>query len=119
MNRQICVILHCYSVFQYLYLLAEYIHKLTVQPVSHFDRNQCSRLSQVLFEEWNFVDCLLLYVFNSRLAGCQTGRRSKENAQQMKEYFSTVVALRQLDFSNTTLNADILKVTVLESFAIF
>ncbi|CAG9529719.1 unnamed protein product [Cercopithifilaria johnstoni] len=48
-----------------------------------------------------------------KLAGCQTGRRSKENAQQMKEYFSTAVALKQLDFSNTTLNADILKALLL------
>ncbi|MCP9260280.1 Leucine-rich repeat-containing protein 16A [Dirofilaria immitis] len=48
-----------------------------------------------------------------KLAGCQTGRRSKESAQQMKEYFSTVVALKQLDFSNTTLNADILKALLL------
>lgn len=56
---------------------------------------------------------MLFQLFNSRLAGCQTGRRSKENAQQMKEYFSTAVALKQLDFSNTTLNADILKVPTL------
>ncbi|VDK72331.1 unnamed protein product [Onchocerca ochengi] len=48
-----------------------------------------------------------------KLAGCQTGRRNKENAQQMKEYFSTVVALKQLDFSNTTLNTDILKALLL------
>ncbi|VDO61084.1 unnamed protein product [Onchocerca flexuosa] len=31
----------------------------------------------------------------------------------MKEYFSTVVALKQLDFSNTTLNTDILKALLL------
>lgn len=48
-----------------------------------------------------------------KLAGCQTGRRSKESAQQMKEYFSTAVALKELDFSNTTLNADILKALLL------
>uniref|UniRef100_A0A915PT12 CARMIL pleckstrin homology domain-containing protein n=1 Tax=Setaria digitata TaxID=48799 RepID=A0A915PT12_9BILA len=48
-----------------------------------------------------------------KLAGCQAGRRSKESAQQMKEYFSTAVSLKQLDFSNTTLNADILKALLL------
>ncbi|EFO22296.2 leucine Rich Repeat family protein [Loa loa] len=48
-----------------------------------------------------------------KLAGCQAGRRSKESAQQMKEYFSTAVALKELDFSNTTLNADILKALLL------
>uniref|UniRef100_A0A914RVW6 Uncharacterized protein n=1 Tax=Parascaris equorum TaxID=6256 RepID=A0A914RVW6_PAREQ len=44
-----------------------------------------------------------------RLAGCQSGRRNKDSAQNMKEYFSTAVDLKHIDFTNTVMCPDLLK----------
>ncbi|MFH4973889.1 hypothetical protein AB6A40_000598 [Gnathostoma spinigerum] len=47
------------------------------------------------------------------LSGCQAGKRSKDGIQTMKEYFSSVVALKHIDLSNTTLSPDFLKAMLL------
>ncbi|VDM49547.1 unnamed protein product [Toxocara canis] len=48
-----------------------------------------------------------------KLAGCQSGRRNKDSVQNMKEYFSTAVDLKHIDFANTVMCPDLLKALLL------
>ncbi|VDK48015.1 unnamed protein product [Anisakis simplex] len=47
------------------------------------------------------------------LAGCQSGRRNKDNVQNIKEYFSTAVALKHINFADTVMCSDLLKALLL------
>uniref|UniRef100_F1KRJ3 Leucine-rich repeat-containing protein 16A n=1 Tax=Ascaris suum TaxID=6253 RepID=F1KRJ3_ASCSU len=81
----------------------------------------CTSLRSINFSDTGFnIDKLWpslkfggLQLETLKLAGCQSGRRNKDSAQNMKEYFSTAVDLKHIDFANTVMCPDLLKALLL------